>query len=343
MNLRSKPVLFVQVSRKFFLLLLWLLSLPLSAHERSYQYFRVGQNSYVQSKPEFGVALMGGGSDIDGAFRWFCGRANGGDFLVLRANGDDAYNAYLYALCRLNSVATLVIPDRKTAQDPRVSDIIQHAAAIFIAGGDQAHYVREWRGTAVQEALNTHIMRGKPIAGTSAGLAILGQFSYGALNDPPDSMLTSSEALENPFTDRVTLVENFISIPLLRATITDSHFVKRDRLGRSLVFLARLMQDGWARTPRVIAVDERSALLVGPKGEARVVGPGQGAYFLSAAQAPAICRKGTPLTFFGISVFKASAGGSFDLTTWAGKGGARYQLNVTSGVITSTQPGGSPY
>jgi hypothetical protein len=83
------------------------------------------------------------------------------------------------------------------------------------------------------------------IGGTSAGSAILGQFSYGALNDPPDdSNLTSADALRNPFATRVTLVRDFLRLPLLRDTITDSHFAKRDRLGRSLVFPARLMQDG---------------------------------------------------------------------------------------------------
>jgi hypothetical protein len=35
--------------------------------------------------------MMGGGSDLDEAFRWLCRKGNGGDFLVLRANGNDDY------------------------------------------------------------------------------------------------------------------------------------------------------------------------------------------------------------------------------------------------------------
>ena len=64
---------------------------------------------------------MGGGSDLDEAFRWLCQRAGGGDLLVLRATGDDEYNPYIQGLCHLNSVATLVIPSREAALDPFVA------------------------------------------------------------------------------------------------------------------------------------------------------------------------------------------------------------------------------
>jgi cyanophycinase-like exopeptidase len=161
----------------------------------------------------------------------------------------------------------LIVPDREAANDPHVSDIIGRAEAVFIAGGDQANYIRGWQNTAVQRALNAHIAAGKPIGGTSAGLAVLGEFVYSALNDPPDGMLASPEALKDPFTPQVALVRNFLKIPVLHDIITDSHFAKRDRLGRSLVFLARLMQDGWTNSPREIAVDERSAVLVEGDGK----------------------------------------------------------------------------
>jgi len=41
----------------------------------------LGNKEDVQTKPVFGVAMMGGGSDLDEAFRWLCNRGNGGDFL----------------------------------------------------------------------------------------------------------------------------------------------------------------------------------------------------------------------------------------------------------------------
>lgn len=310
----------------------------------SYQYFRIGQKDDAQPTPAAGIALLGGGSDIDEAFRWLCEKANGGDFLILRAHGDDDYNPYVNGLCKLNSVATLIIPDRDSAQDPAVADIIRHAEAVFIAGGDQARYVNFWQGTPVQDAINANIASGKPIGGTSAGLAILGEFSYGALNDPPDdSALASADALGDPFFARITLVRDFLRVPVLQNIITDSHFAKRDRLGRSLVFLSRIMQDGWSKHPREIAIDEKSAVLVEADGKARVVGSGKGAYFLRPTEAPAICQKGVPLTFQNISVYKAPAGARFDLLKWEGEGGSNYSLSVESGAVQSTQPGNAWY
>ena len=317
--------------------------LPLRAEHSSYQYFRIGHESDAQTKPSPGYALMGGGKDLDDAFRWLCAKANGGDFLVIRAADDDDYNAYVNRSCRLNSVATLIIPSREGAEDPAAGEIIRRAEAVFIAGGDQAHYLRAWQHTAVAEALNEGIASGKPIGGTSAGLAVLGEFVYGALNDPPDGMLASPEALKDPFTSQVTLVRDFLTIPLLRDTITDSHFAKRDRLGRSLVFLARLMQDGWSKTPREIAVDERSAVLVEGDGKATVVGSGKGAYFIRPVQPPALCKKGLPLTFVEISTYKAPTGSHFDLSSWSGEGGTGFTLAVRDGIVSSTQTGGALY
>lgn len=76
-------------------------------HSTPYKYFRIGPGD-VQTTPVAGIAMMGGGADLDEAFRWLCEKANGGDFLILRAHGDDAYNSYVNGLCKLNSVATLI-------------------------------------------------------------------------------------------------------------------------------------------------------------------------------------------------------------------------------------------
>src|ERR1700730_8092556 len=80
------------------------------AHAGSYQYIRIGNKEDVQTKATGGTAMMGGGSDLDEAFRWLCNKGNGGDFLILRATGDDGYNSYVHGLCKVNSVATLIIP-----------------------------------------------------------------------------------------------------------------------------------------------------------------------------------------------------------------------------------------
>jgi len=288
--------------------------------------------------------MMGGGSDLDEAFHWLCKKANGGDFLILRARGDDSYNPYVNGLCKTNSIATLIIPDRAAAQEPAVAEIIRRAEVVFIAGGDQARYVNFWKGTPVQNAINDDLAARKPIGGTSAGLAVLGEFVYGALGDRPDDAdLQSNAVLSNPYFARVTLVRDFLKIALLRDVMTDSHFVTRDRMGRSLGFLARIMQDGWSNHPREIAIDEKSAVLVEADGSASVVGPGRGAYFMRPARAPVVCKDRMPLTFPEVQVYRAPSGASFDLGSGNGQRGVGYVLSVDNGVIHSTQVNGSIY
>ena len=328
-----------RVSRGWLLLCITGLCGAAPVHAQTYSYIRAGRSTPAHVKYEFGIAMMGGGDDLDEAFRWLCLKAPGGDLLVLRAHGDDEYNPYIAGLCKLNSVATLIIPDRSAAQDPRVAQIIRSAQAIFIAGGDQAKYINFWQGTPVQDAINADISDGKPIGGTSAGLAVLGEFIYGALQDKDDDKdLASPEVLRNPYLPRVTLVRNFLHLPLLQNTLTDSHFMKRDRMGRSLGFLARIVQDGWSAHPQEIAIDERSAVLVEADGSARVIGGGRGAYFLSVSQPPEVCKPNAPLTIRDIAVHHARAGGHFNLKSWIGSGGESYSVSVAEGRLSVAAP-----
>jgi cyanophycinase len=135
----------------------------------------------------------------------------------------------------------------------------------------------------------------------------------------------------------VTLVRDFLKTPHLENLITDSHFAKRDRMGRTLGFLARIMKDGWSASPREVAIDEKSAVLVEADGKGTVVGRGKGAYFLRPTKAPEVCEKGIPLTLRGVNVYRVKTGGHFDLIKWTGDGGAAYSLSVERGTIESTQ------
>ncbi len=322
---------------------LCLLLCPAFADSPHYKYFRIGNSADVQTKTQAGFALMGGGKDLDQAFKWMCERSGGGDFLVLRATGDDAYNPYVQELCHVNSVATLVIPDRAAASDPFVAAAIRKASAVFIAGGDQANYINFWMGTPVQQALNDAIARNIPMGGTSAGLAVQGEFVYSSQGDLPDGPdLSSAETLTNPLNPRVTIVHAFLDNALLKDVITDTHFSARDRMGRTLVFMARILQDGRAHRIRDIAVDQRTAVLLEPDGIATVVGAGA-AYFLAATQAPEICKANTPLTFRGVAVRSLHTNEQFNVLQWSSGVGVSYTLSVESGTIHSTLPGGSAY
>src|SRR5271166_862703 len=333
----------MKFSRSFFLFFILVLGGAIS-YAADFKYIRQGNPQDLQTHAEAGVAMMGGGADLDQAFRWLCGKADGGDFLIVRAHGGADYNPYVAGLCKANSVATLIIPSRKAAQSPRVAEIIGQAEAIFIAGGDQSRYVNFWKGTPVQDAINAHVAAGKPIGGTSAGLAVLGQFVYGCLEDKPnDADLTSREVLADPYAKRVTLVSDFLKVPGLENVLTDSHFAKRDRMGRSLGFLARIVQDGWSKTPREIAIDEKSALLVGPNGRTKVVGSGLGVYFLQITELPAVCKPTQPLTLRSVAAYHAPTEATFNIRDWSGDGGEAYSISVDAGQIKSSRTGNAVY
>jgi cyanophycinase len=309
-----------------------LFALPLFAAKKNYSYFAVGNQNDVVKTTTAGTVLMGGGTDVDAAFQWMINKSGGGDFVVIRATGTDAYNPYIFGLGTVDSVETLIIPSRAGAADPFVVAKIRNAEALWIAGGDQSDYINFWKGTPVGDAIN-YVANTKhaPVGGTSAGLAVLGQFIYtGAAGS-----VTSSQALADPYHRYVTLDRDFVQIANLGGVITDSHFVTRDRFGRSVAFLARIIKDGWAASARGIGIDEATAILVEPTGAATRVGSGA-AYFISSNGVPLTCVSGTPLTYTGLPVYKVSGAATFNLSTWTGSGGTAYTVSANAGAFSSS-------
>lgn len=323
------------------LLLLSILSLQVQAAELSYSYMRIGNALDKVSATTAGTVLMGGSVDVDAAFKWMCARSGDGDFLVIRTKDDDAYNPYIQELCpHANSVATLIIPSVAAANDAFVISTIKQAEAVFISGGDQSEYINFWQGTPVQDALNELIANDKPIGGTSAGLHVLTEFVYSAQEK---SGVTSNQALADPFDKKMTFERDFVKLPILKGVIADSHYFKRDRIGRNLSFLCRIYDKGWSDTPRSIAVDNRTALLIDADGQAKVVGD-RAAYFLQAHGAPQSCSNERPLTYEDVGVYRVEQGSaSFDLSQWQGHGGYDYAISAIQGELTSTQDDDSSY
>lgn len=282
-------------------------------------YTREGNPADVVTKPSPGYLLMGGGKDVEEAFAWMIQKANGGDFLILRASGTPAYNPFVMKLGKVNSVATLILKEPAQSSDPEVIRKVEQAEAIFFAGGDQWNYVRLWRGTPLGKAIQQRIRKGVPVGGTSAGLAILGEHYFSAEFDT----ITSPQALADPFDKRNAIATGFLHIPILKRIITDSHFTPRSRIGRLATWLARLPK------VRGIGIDERTALLVEPSGQSRVVGANL-VWFLEAKQKPASLK---PFTFRGIAVQTVAPGQSFHLKSWTGPTTTKSTLNITNGTI----------
>ncbi len=283
--------------------------------------------------PTYADVLLGGHGSVDEATRFLCEHSGGGEIVVLRASGRGEYNDEFHQLCPGNSVTTFVITSEKGARQPEVAERLRKAHAIFFSGGDQSNYLRDWSGTPVQDEINSAVARGVPVGGISAGLAIQGEFVFASFVDT----VTSAEALANPYNPRVTLEREFLKIPWLKGVITDSHFSQRERMGRSLVFLSRIVQDGWADVAHGIGIDETTAVLVNANGTATVVGK-NAAYFMTLKHKPERCVAGAPLSVRGIEVYKLPAGprAKFDLKSWTGSGGATFEVDVVEGKLTRT-------
>jgi cyanophycinase len=313
-------------------------SVSAAGSKPSYEYYFIGNDTDVTGTTTAGQLLMGGGTDVDAAFQWMISKAGGGDFVVIRASGTDAYNPYIYDFGGVDSVETIIIKNRAAASDPFVVDKILKAEALFIAGGDQSNYVDYWKGTKVEDAIHSLVERSVPIGGTSAGLAVMGEFVFSAANGTIDS----GTALSNPYNRKVALDRDFLVLPNMGGIITDSHFVTRDRMGRLVTFLARIVQDGWADTAKGIGIDEQTAIAVDANGQATVLGFGA-AYFLSTPGLPEVCQPKTSLTYRNLNVYRVSGSATFDFNTWSGSGGSGYTLSAEDGVLTSTQAGGGIY
>jgi len=170
------------------------------------------------------------------------------------------------------------------------------------------------------------------------GAAIRSQSAVSAREDT----ILSTQALADPFDKRVTLDRDFLLLANLRGIITDSHFVKRDRMGRLVAFLARIAQDGWTRQAKGVGLDEQTALLVEPDGSGSLRGSGA-AYFLSAHTKPELCLSKTPLTYRNLDVYKIIGSATFNLSRWNSDGGTSYRLSAEVGALTSSQSNGAIY
>jgi cyanophycinase-like exopeptidase len=316
------------------------LAVPMAAAAPGYQHFVVGNAADVVTATTPLLVLQGGGTDVDENFVRMGAAAGGGDFVVIRASGTDAYNPYIYGLCGCDSVETIIFKNHNAAFDPFVLQRIRNAEALFIAGGDQSDYVRFWKNTPVEDAINALAnVKKVPVGGTSAGMAILSEFVYSAMSN---SSLTSAEALADPFHRDLTLDRDFLALPVVAGMITDQHLQERDRMGRTVAFLARLVRDGWTTQGLAIAADRETALHVDPAtGRAEVLATPTHTtpfvYFLRTPGPPEVCQPGVPLTFRNVAVYRIGPDGSFDLGRWHGSGGIAYTLTVEAGVLTSSR------
>jgi len=325
---------------------------------QSFTSYFTGDIADVETNSLRGICLMGGASEHDNAMIWFLERAGEGDVLVLRASGSDGYNDYMFSDLGVvvNSVETIVFNSASAATDPYVIEQVQNAEAIWFAGGDQWDYISYWKNNAIEDAINNLIhIKGGPVGGISAGMAIMGAAYFSAEN----GSVTTAQALANPYASQVQIgYSDFIDAPYLEDVITDTHYDDPDRRGRHFTFLARLFQDEDILA-KGIACDEYSAVCIDESGIARVFGDAPQnddfVYFLRPnciePIGPELCAANQPLTWdrnnAALKVYRINANSegeyTFNLNNWTeGTGGTWQDWYAVDGVMQITPDTDSP-
>ncbi len=328
--------------------LLFFLTALISGILTAQTFYHTGNEEPIETNHLPGLVLAGGATDNNDAMKWMLERADGGDVVVLRASGSDGYNNYFFSQLgvEINSVTSIVITSSEQANNEHVIGVLNNAEVVFIAGGDQWNYINYWRNTQLLETLNSLINEKQiTIGGTSAGMAVLGEVVFTAEN----GTVWSSVALGNPYHWRVKVEKDFLEVPFMQNTVTDSHYNRiqgeTDRKGRHVTFMARMVAD-WDMPAKGIAANEYTAIAVDETGKARVFGhpsyPDYGYFLQKHGGPPEVCEEGEPLTWYqdkqAVKVYKVKGGfqgsGWFDVDNWEdGEGGTWMYWYVDEGSL----------
>jgi L-asparaginase / beta-aspartyl-peptidase len=272
--------------------------------------------------PEPGLLLMGGAGGNDEAFRWLAERSGSGRLLILASRGGPWRAERLMQLgAGFAAITTAVTHERSASSDPGLVDLVSRCDAVLMSGGAQSVYLERWRNSPLQAALQQHVDRGKPLAGLSAGLAMMGEWCFTA----EYGSRSSRQVLADPFSPSIALEPGLLRLAPLAGMLTDSHFSERQRLGRLAGFLVRLHCDGHARAIG-LGIDERTSLALSD-GEALVFSDDGGSvHRVSVEVDRALCaaRQG-PLTDLRAQVRSAGAGERF-AWPWEGRRGESVTL-----------------
>jgi cyanophycinase-like exopeptidase len=197
--------------------------------------------------------------------------------------------------------------------------MVDRAQGVFFAGGDQGNYAR-WKGTAVIAAVQRVYARGGVVGGTSAGLAMLGEYAFDAVAADAagdDVEVTTANAVADPSESIISFTHDLLVLPPLRGIITDTHFVARNRFGRLAVFLSRI---GAGSSKRImgVGIDARTAIVIDRHGigTLELEHEGGSALFIRPTQTARVVT-GRPLAVRGLQVTVLNrAGQQYDFNTW---------------------------
>lgn len=188
------------------------------------------------------------------------------------------------------------INERSDCDDEMLLEAMDDATGIFVTGGNQLRLSSILGGTPVGQKLRRCNAQGIPIAGTSAGAAMMSQH-----------MIAGGASGAYPREDGVNLAPG---IGLTNIAIIDQHFNQRNRLGRLLTALSY--------NPFLIGIgiDEDTAFLIDGDNRGEVVGSGA-VTILDASQlshsSRSSAREGGAISLVDIRLHVLAEGCEYDL------------------------------
>lgn len=258
------------------------------------------------------LLLVGGGAEIAGGwsdepYAWAVQHTPNKKIAIISTDAGsdpDWLPDYFISLGALE-VKNYVFADRASAGADGLLDQLTAYDMLFFKGGDQWLYYQYFKGTAVEEAMMQVFAKGGLVGGTSAGMAILGEYVYTAQK----ASLLTWEGLENIQSENLTLTNDFA--PMLKGFITDTHFLERGRLPRLATMLAYYHIENGLQVNGV-ACDDQTALAIDKTNLAKAFGTG-GTYIYRLAAAEKVMNQWSGT----ISARHLAYGMSIDLNTLA--------------------------
>ncbi|WP_411104216.1 pre-peptidase C-terminal domain-containing protein [Streptomyces sp. cmx-4-9] len=235
----------------------------------------------------------------------------------------------------VNSCTTWTLTAARDGDNTQVNTDIRNAEFVFFAGGDQCRYAA-WKGTALEASAESVVAKGGGSGGGSAGHHINSPVVYDACN----GSVTTPEALADPYNSYMSFTTGMFEWADYGGVINDSHFVARDRMGRTMAFLARAIKDGRTTGGKAwgVGVDEGSSLYLDSSGQATLYG--KGAYVVLGDHQPEQASAGKPLTYSNYKIWHLAAGQTYDFKNRPTCG--YYLRSVTNGVADANLYDGTP-
>lgn len=343
---------------KIFLLFSFIFQI-LSFNLQAAHIFLTGNPIDKKVQQNFEVCLAGGGSDNEWSEGWkdLLQNSNGGDVVIVRADGTrGGYEDWIFNdtdhlnFPQINSIRTIQLTKATDTNSQKIIEIFTNAEFIFFAGGDQSLYIKWLRNSKALHLIQTRLSQKKIIiAGTSAGMALLGGIDYtGQFNSPVDneSNVTSYDVLNNPTGQFVDLKNDVLIPPFMNNVINETHFSERNREGRIMGFMARAISNknlnSAIHTIKAIAADEGTAFCYRDNGAGKIYGRNS-IYFLSSSSPVNQIYHELPLHWVSnegpVKVYKINSQtklASFNLQSWSGQGGENEFWSVKNGVFYDT-------